>query len=80
MTGQGGFPPALGAHLELNRILAKSLEKLAVLEGLTVLEVAARCVLTGKVPTVPAFTIEVITTYARLENELTRGPALEVNA
>jgi hypothetical protein len=69
-----------GAHLELNRILAKSLEKLAVLEGLTVLEVAARCIITGQTPTLGAFSHEVVTAYARLENELTRGPVLEVSA
>jgi hypothetical protein len=69
MTGQGGHPPTL----ELNRVLAKSLEKLAVLEGLAVLEIAARCVLTGQVPTLPAFSREVVTAYSRLEAEQIRG-------
>lgn len=70
----------IGAHLELNRILAKSLERLAVLEGLTVNEVAARCVITGQVPTFPAFSRDVVMAYARLESELIRGPVLEVRA
>jgi hypothetical protein len=67
-----------GAHLEVNKILAKSLEKLAMLEGLTVLEVAARCIITGQTPTLGAFSREVVTAYQRLENEQTRGPKLEV--
>jgi hypothetical protein len=65
-----------GAHLEVNKILAKSLEKLAILEGLTVLEVAARCIIMGQTPTVGAFSREVVTAYHRLENEQTRGGKL----
>jgi hypothetical protein len=55
VTGPGGNSPAL----ELNRILSKALERLAVLEGLTVQEVA--------------FSREVIVAYAKLEAEQTRG-------
>jgi hypothetical protein len=80
VTGPGVFSPTLGAHPELNRILAKSLEKLAVLEGLTVLEVAARCIITSSTPTFPAFSREVVAAYARLEAELTRGVTLNVMA
>jgi hypothetical protein len=58
---------------ETARILARSLEKLAGHEGLTVLEVAARCVITNHVPVFPAFSREVVSAYARLESELTRG-------
>jgi hypothetical protein len=80
MTGQGEKSPALGSHLELHRVLVRSLEKLAAHEGLTVLEVAARCVLSGQTPTHPAYSREVVTAHQRLENELTRGPLLKVNA
>jgi hypothetical protein len=67
MIGQGGYSPAL------NQILSHALEKLSVLDGLTVNECAARCVLTGTVPTFPAFSREVIAAYAKLEAEQTRG-------
>jgi hypothetical protein len=67
MTGPGDFPPAL------NQILTRALEKLSVLDGLTVNECAARCVLTGKIPTFPAFSREVVAAYALLEQEQTRG-------
>jgi hypothetical protein len=67
VTGQGDYSPAL------NQILTRALEKLSVLDGLTVLEVAARCVLTGAVPTFPAFSREVCAAYAKLEAEQTRG-------
>jgi hypothetical protein len=67
MTGQGDFSPAL------NQILTRALEKLSILDGLTVNECAARCVLTGTVPTFPAFSREVIVAYAKLEAEQIRG-------
>jgi hypothetical protein len=57
------------------QILTNALERLSVLDGLTVNQVAARCVLTGTVPTFPAFSREVIAAYAKLEAEQTRGGA-----
>ena len=65
----------INARSELHQILSRSLEKLAVLEGLTVLEIAARCVITGQTPTFPAFSREVVTAFTRLEIELVRGTA-----
>jgi hypothetical protein len=44
-------------------VFAKSLEKLAVFEVLTVNEVAARCIITGNSQTCPAFNPEDITAY-----------------
>jgi hypothetical protein len=32
------------------------------------------------VPTFPAFSLNVVNAYQKLEQDLTRGPALEVNA
>jgi hypothetical protein len=67
MTGPGDFSPTLAS------ILTRALEKLSVLDGLTVNECAARCVLVGTVPTFPAFSREVIAAYAKLEAEQIRG-------
>jgi hypothetical protein len=58
---------------DLANILTKSLERLAMLEGLSSTEIAARCILTGKIPTVPAFSAGVVSIYAKLETEQTRG-------
>jgi hypothetical protein len=58
---------------ETARILAKSLERLSILDGLTVQEVACRCVLVGRVPVFPAYSKEVVSAYQCLESELTRG-------
>jgi hypothetical protein len=67
MTGQGDYSPAL------NQILTRALEKLSVLDGLTVLEIAARCVLTGHIPTLGAYSQDVVAAYQRLEHAQTRG-------
>jgi hypothetical protein len=67
MIGSGDYSPAL------NQILTQALEKLSVLDGLTIQEVAARCVLVGTVPTFPAFSAEVVAAYAKLEAEQIRG-------
>ena len=58
----------------VTKTLLNVLEKLAVSQGLTIGEIAVRCVLAGKVPTTPAFSREVVQAYASLEQELTRGP------
>jgi hypothetical protein len=73
VIGQGEKSPALTAHLELHRVLVRCLEKLAVHEGLTGQEIAARCMLTGRVPTSPAYSKEVCAAFQRLELEQTRG-------
>ena len=54
-------------------IIPSALEQPVAHQGLTVSQVAVRCVLTGKVPSTPAFSREVIAAYAELEQELTRG-------
>ena len=61
MIGQGDFSPAL------NQILTRALEKLSILDGLTVNECAARCVLVEMVPTFPAYSKEVCAAYAKPE-------------
>jgi hypothetical protein len=68
-----GIAMMINPNSEAAQILARSLEKLAGHEGLTVLEVAARCVITNHVPVFPAFSREVVSAYSRLESELTRG-------
>jgi hypothetical protein len=70
----------INTHSELHRILFRSLERLAVIDGLTVLEIAARCGLMGRTPTFPAFSSDVVSAFAKLEREQTRGPVLEVMA
>ena len=57
----------------MTAILLNALESLAAHQGLTTREIAARCVLSGKVPTFPAYSKEVVNAYASLETELTRG-------
>ena len=57
----------------MNAILIQALEKLAVHQGLTTREIAVRCVLTGRVPTQPAYSREVVQAYTKLEQEFTRG-------
>lgn len=53
--------------------LVATLDRLAVLEGLNTQQIAARCVLLGRVPATPAFSPEVVTAYAKLEAEQVRG-------
>lgn len=57
----------------LTLTLLNALDRLAVLEGLNTQQIAARCVLTGRVPVTPAFRPEVVNAYACLEAELVRG-------
>jgi hypothetical protein len=64
----------------INDILTNALNRLAQLDGLTTREIAARCVLTGSIPTFPAFSREVVTMFGKLEREQVRGPMLEVVA
>jgi hypothetical protein len=54
-------------------ILLNALERLAMLEGLSSQEIAARCILSGRVPTQPAFNAEVVAAYAKLEADQVRG-------
>ena len=77
MTGPGNLPRLTE---ETVSILLDGLHRLAALDGLTTREIAVRCILTGTVPTTPAFSREVVMAYAKLEQDLTRGPALEVTA
>jgi hypothetical protein len=65
---------------EVSSILLDALYRLAQLDGLTTREIAARCVLTGTVPTTPAFSREVIAAFSRLETEQTRGAPSKVHA
>jgi hypothetical protein len=77
MTGPGETPRL---SPEAVSIVLDALYRLAQLDGLTTREIAVRCILTGTIPTTPAFSREVVTVYQKLEQDLTRGPALEVNA
>jgi hypothetical protein len=52
---------------QTSSILLDALYRLAQLDGLTTREIAVRCVLTGTVPTTPAYSPEVITAYQKLE-------------
>ena len=61
----------------LEVILLKTLDRLAVLEGLNTEEIAAHCIVVGRVPTVPAFSREVVDAYVKLERDQVRGPVLE---
>ena len=70
MIGQGVTPRSTA----LETILLNALTRLATLEGLTVKEIAARCILAGQTPTVPAFSREVVEAYQMLEQDMTRGP------
>jgi hypothetical protein len=53
--------------------LLSTLDRLAVLEGLSTQQIAARCILSGRVPAQPAFSVEVVTAYAKLEADQVRG-------
>jgi hypothetical protein len=77
MTGPGENPRLSPEGVS---ILLDSLYRLAQLDGLTTREIAVRCILTGTIPTTPAYSQNVVTTYQKLEQDLTRGPAFEVNA
>jgi hypothetical protein len=57
----------------LNDILTNALNRLAQLDGLSTREIAARCILTGTIPTAPAFSGDVVNAFQRLELEQTRG-------
>jgi hypothetical protein len=57
----------------LEVIMLKTLDRLAMLEGLNTDQIAARCVLTGRVPTVPAFSRDVVAAYAKLEQDQVLG-------
>jgi hypothetical protein len=70
MTGPGNNPRLT---LEAVSTLLDSLYRLAQLDGLTTREIAVRCILTGTIPTTPAFSRDVVQVFQRLENELTRG-------
>ena len=52
---------------QTSSILLDALYRLAQLDGLTTREIAVRCVLTGTIPTQPAYTPEVISAYQKLE-------------
>jgi hypothetical protein len=77
MTGPG---ETSRLSLEAASIVLDALYRLGQLDGLTTREIAVRCILTGTVPTLPAFSLNVVNAYQKLEQDLTRGPALEVNA
>jgi hypothetical protein len=77
MTGPGNHPRLT---LEAVSILLDALYRLAQLDGLTTREIAVRCILTGTIPTIPAYSHDVLSAYQRLEQDLTRGPVLEVRA
>ena len=77
MTGPGNLPRLTE---ETVSILLDSLHRLAALDGLTTREIAVRCILTGTIPTAPANSRDVVNAYQKLEQDLTRGPVLEVSA
>jgi hypothetical protein len=60
-------PRGTQASEQASSILLDALYRLAQLDGLTTREIAVRCVLTGTVPTTPAFSPEVINAYQKLE-------------
>jgi hypothetical protein len=70
MIGPGNHPRLTE---ETVSILLDGLYRLAQLDGLTTREIAVRCILTGTIPTMPAYSRDVVSTYARLERDLTRG-------
>jgi hypothetical protein len=57
----------------LSVILLGALDELAVLEGLSTQQIAARCVLMGRVPVAPMFHPTVVTAYQKLEADQVRG-------
>jgi hypothetical protein len=77
MTGPGGTPRLTP---EVASVLLDSLYRLAQLDVLTTREIAVRCILTGTIPTAPAYSRDVVNAYQKLEQDLTRGPVLEVSA
>ncbi len=77
MTGPGETPRLSPERVS---ILLDALYRLAQLDGLTTREIAVRCILTGTIPTTPAFSREVVTVYQKLKQDLTRDLAPEVNA
>ena len=52
---------------QTSSILLDALCRLAQLDGLTTREIAVRCILTGTIPTTPAYSHEVINVYQKLE-------------
>jgi hypothetical protein len=54
-------------------VLLGALDELAVLEGLSAEQIAARCCLMGRVPTTPLFSPKVVAAYAKLEADQVRG-------
>ena len=70
MTGPGETPRLSPESVS---IVLDALYRLAALDGLTVREVAVRCIVAGHVPTFPAYSREVVTVYQKLEQNLTRG-------
>jgi hypothetical protein len=77
VTGPGNNPRLT---LEAVSILLDALYRLAQLDGLTTREIAVRCILTGTIPTTPAFSRDVVQVFQKLEQAQTRGPLLEVIA
>jgi hypothetical protein len=72
VTGLGGNSPGLMPE-EVSSIVLDALYRLATVDGLTTREIAVRCILTGTVPTAPAYSRDVIHTYQTLEQAITRG-------
>jgi hypothetical protein len=70
MTGPGETPRLIQ---EAVSILLDSLYRLAQLDGLTTREIAVRCILAGTIPTIGAYSKDVVTTYAKLEADQVRG-------
>jgi hypothetical protein len=70
MTGPGESPRLSPEGIS---ILLDSLYRLATLDGLNTREIAVRCVLTGTIPTLGAYSKDVVAAYQRLEQDLTRG-------
>jgi hypothetical protein len=60
-------PRGTQASEQASSILLDALYRLAQLDGLTAREIAVRCILTGTIPTTPAYSPEVISTYQKLE-------------
>ena len=52
---------------QTSSIILDALYRLAQLDGLTTREIAVRCILTGTIPTTPAYSPEVIHAYQKLE-------------
>jgi hypothetical protein len=54
-------------------IVLAALDRLATLDGLDANQIALRCYITGRIPTTPAFSRDVVAAYAHLEQAQTRG-------